>query len=244
MLIARAERLQEAIKGVEERARLLAHSQSIQSHAQKLTDKSREMTALMTSRAALESRGYDAAPSVTAIRVAVEALRSVQNRIATDAGVAADPTVLAPLFTALNRLANELRSELTTAWRQYASARIPALSSDVLDVLRKISDLRPQVTRVEQRLRELEQRREQLPSQPEEIASFEASVEEVEGLWHSLGGDSLPSEVLQFLQEAGTAGAALERLSPAVIEWLRNHNLWTAFRITVARETTWPTTSR
>jgi hypothetical protein len=244
MLLSRAVELQMAIKAVQERGRRLEYVQGIQSHAQKLTERADELSGLLACRAALAARGRDVATSTSSVNAAAEAMRSVRRRIQADVRVCADPVAFAPTWAALNKAANELRSAVRTSWNAYTDDRIPALNSDVLDVLRKIGDLSQQVIRVEQRLRDLRARRDTPPMRLEEIAAFDAGVQEVESLWHTLGGDSLPIEVLRFLQNSGTSGAGLDSLTPLVNEWLHDHRLWTAFRITIAREASGPNSGR
>jgi hypothetical protein len=244
MLVNRANELQTAIKTVQERGRRLEYVQGIQSLAQKLTERAAEISGLLACRSALAERGCDFAPAASLTKTAAEGLRSMRRRLEADATASADPGSFAPTLLALNRIVVDLRSALRSTWTAYVDDRIPSLNPDVLDVLRRIGDLRHQVSRVEQRLRDLKLRRDVLPLRPEEIAAFDAGVQEIGTLWHTLGGDSLPGEVLRFLQSSGTGGAALDSLTPVVTEWLRDHRLWTAFRITIARETAGPNSSR
>jgi hypothetical protein len=244
MLLNRANELQAAIKAVQDRSRRLEYVEGIHSLAQKLTERATDISGLLACRSALASRGANAGTSASFANSAAEAVRSVSRRIESDVAVSAEPGAFAPTFSALNRITTDLRGALRLAWNAYVDGRIPSLNSDVLDVLRRIGDLQQQVMRVEQRLKDLRARREVLPLRPEEIAAFDAGVEEVESLWHNLGGDSVPPEVLRFLQNSGTGGATLDSLNSVIVEWLRAHRLWTAFRITIARETPDPTLGR
>jgi hypothetical protein len=236
MILARANELQASIRFVQERSRRLEHLQGIRSHAQKLAERAEEIRGLLACRNALIARGQEVRISSNLALVAAEAMRSVQRRIASDAAVSADPAAFADTWTALNKIVTGLRSALRVAWQSYADDRIPSLNSDVLNVLRRLADLRQKVARVEQRLGDLRSRRDTPLLRPEEIEAFDVGVKEVESLWHTLGGDTLPPEVLRFLQDSGTGGAALDSLTPVVTEWLRDNHLWTAFRIGIARD--------
>ena len=244
MLLTRACGMENAIHAVQEKGGRLQHVQTIQSIAQKLKERSVEIRGLLTCRLALLERGCDVATSSAPAKAAADVIRGLQNKITADALVAADPNAFAPVLTSLGRVTNDLRAAIRTSWSDYADQRIPSINNDVLAVLRRIDDFREQVARVDERLRDLRARRDAVPLRPEEISAFDVGVDEVDGLWHSLGGDSLSSELLTFLRNSGTGGASLDSLTPVVAEWLRDKRLWSSFKITIAKDQSLPTARR
>lgn len=235
MITDRVSSLRLRIRALTEKGKRIAHSQAIHAHAQKLAEGNKEGAALRKCRGALAMRD-NTASSTTTVHSAVTVVKALRVRVAQDAAVLADPNAFQPLWQAIAKVNTELRSGLGLQWKAYADARIPPLSTDVLSVLRNIGDLRPQVDRVEGRLRQLRERRELLPTEAAEIEAFDAAVKEAESLWQKLGGDSLPPAVLKFLRDAGTKGAAIDALDEIVLEWLKAHRLWHAFRVTVVRD--------
>jgi hypothetical protein len=123
------------------------------------------------------------------------------------------------------------------------TARMPALNTLVLGVLRGIPNLRDQTNRLDRFLRNLESWRIGLPTDASAAQAFDTAVEEAEKIWRQLGGDELGPEVSSFLQQTGVGGASLDQLTPTISEWLRSHKIWNSFRITLARDTP-PTGSR
>ena len=128
-------------------------------------------------------------------------------------------------------LADALEQRLLAAWQRHAGARVPGVNNDVLNVLSRIPALKSSVDAVWLGLRELDALLQRLPANTAEIEAFETKVSDVRRKWDAFDSRQLPQEVLQFLKDAGGAGAPLESFTDTVQQWLREHRLTASFRI-------------
>lgn len=132
---------------------------------------------------------------------------------------------------AIGTLTPALQTQLLAAWRQYAQAQIPSVNSEVLMVLSRIAALKPDVDALGRGLRDLGERMGRLPLSDTDIDEFEALARSVRSLWEAFDSTHIPPEVLSFLKEASSGGAALDTLSEGVRSWLRDKQLINSFRI-------------
>jgi hypothetical protein len=131
----------------------------------------------------------------------------------------------------VHTLANALQARLLVEWQQYAAALVPSVNDELLNVLSRIPALKAGVDAVWAGLRDLNERLLCLPAGAEDVDAFEARAADLRRKWDAFDTAHLSPEVLQFLKDAGGAGAALDALTDTVRDWLREHNLATAFRV-------------
>lgn len=163
--------------------------------------------------------------------VLLEQLRQLRDRYLENASSILGPNRLVAVKTTLPSIASSLERELLTAWDTYTRERIPAVNDEVLNVLGRIPALRAHVDRVWAGLRALKERQLRLPTTQGEIDTFDRMASDAGTTWNAFDSAQLPSEVLRFLKEAGSGGAALETLTEVVRRWLDQHALTASFRI-------------
>lgn len=131
----------------------------------------------------------------------------------------------------VHTLANALQARLLGEWQQYAGALVPSVNDEVLNVLSRILALKADVDAVWAGLRDLNDRLLRLPADAEDVDAFEARALDLRRKWDAFDTAHLSPEILQFLKDAGGAGAALDAFTDTVRDWLRDNNLASAFRV-------------
>jgi hypothetical protein len=236
-MIERAQRLKLAVEETQKRAADLGQIQTLRTAAEKLSEQQAQLSFLNSWRLTLQARGETLAAPGTASATAYTAVRAYREELESAGRGAVEPVAITQLLNQLRGVVGAWRALLSTAWSSYVTNHAPALNRAVLRVLRDIQSLRKNAASLERCLEKVDGWKENLPSELGAIADFDQAVQEAREIWHRLGGDDLDPEIARFLQESATAEAPLERLTPDVETWLRNHGIWGAFRITISRDT-------
>jgi uncharacterized membrane protein YccC len=121
-----------------------------------------------------------------------------------------------------------------TIWRDYVDRSLSKLDAEVLRVLGKIPSYAVTVDRLHALNSTLDRLREEMPT-AQVCAQFGEVVAERQDLWEDMRGTDFSQEVLEFLRAASTGGAAVNTLTPTVLDWLQNHGLVDSFRVTTVR---------
>ena len=236
MIIDRAHRLAEQIANLESARRSLDRLEALTTRrdmAKRLLERVRPLVA---AKRELEAAGIHVAVNDDLIRIALEKLQELRQAVKS-AGEAAIPTArFNAVATPIERLIPEFESAVTSAWTTYVTSRIPPVDQQVLGVLRRLPGFQQSVRRIETSLSLMQAAMVTPPQNAEALAAFNERVTAVEDAWHSLGGQSVPPAVLQFLKDAGSQGATLEQLSNEVRGWLEAHHLFARVRVHLLRD--------
>lgn len=130
-----------------------------------------------------------------------------------------------PLRESLDSLIQEVRLANRESWNK-ANQALPLIPTKVVEVFRgapllndwaqKMINLRSQLVEV----------------MPSKAASLRAQLqlhEEIRQHLVQIPGKGIPRAVMDFLQSAVAGGAALEMLTPEVVDWFKTHGLLTEF---------------
>lgn len=133
------------------------------------------------------------------------------------------------LERSIKAITTELDEQLTQAWKNYLSEKMPSTNQEMLNLLVKIEAFRPTV----QRIRDLNDRiqRQKLPQTSEEFEHIEQLIDQLRENWHSLSSDDVPETVLHFLKAAVDLGAPLNLLTTEVRDWLDRNKISDTLRI-------------
>jgi hypothetical protein len=124
----------------------------------------------------------------------------------------------------LDNLTNLLKQQLSQAWRNYLTRRLPSTKSEFLDLLWRIDTFRETV----QTIRNLDRliKRDEFPKNKEEFDNTEHLIYQLEELWNNLKTSEVPDVVLHFLKaSASQEGAPLNLLTSEVRDWIREHGI-------------------
>lgn len=189
-----------------------------------------QLAPLMRTWRLLCERGIGTVVPDTQALTVLQQLVDLRERYERDRTSILGPNRLASIRS-VNALANALQVRLLGEWQEFAGALVPSVNDDVLNVLNRIPALKAGVDAVWRGLRELDHGLQRLPADAAEVDAFEARAREIRSMWEAFDSAHLPPDVLQFLKDAGGAGAALDALTATVREWLRENKLGSAFRI-------------
>lgn len=145
----------------------------------------------------------------------------------------ADPATLRDVGGFVGRLVDSLQRSCAQAWAEYRRSRDMRVDDAVLSVLGELPAFSHQVSRIRGLRSRLMEWRD-LPKSGEDLDAFDALADALQATWTSISGEGIPDEVMQFLREAGSGdGARLERVTPAVMDWLRDNGIEGSFHVVV-----------
>ncbi len=142
-------------------------------------------------------------------------------------------------FDLAANFANDLQSELQTAWKRYVTEKRPEVDQNVLNVFRELPRCQGIVYDIEELLRQLDEKRDSLPVGADGIAVIGTLVGQIDTKWASLGGEGVPDSVIKFVRLAGlknagrSVGAQLHHLDEARV-WLKKNGLEDSFRVVIS----------
>jgi hypothetical protein len=236
-LAERSSRLQQEIAAIQERAARVKKIQALSTAAGKLADERKALSALREIEHALVERKVAVVRTGTARKAACDAVNAYKQTSML-ASAAADPSVTNPVLNQLRAAISEQRSGISAAWVAYVQSQAPVLNSEVLAVLRGIPSLKNPVSRLERCLQTISAWKTTPPANSTSLVEFDKVVSEAKSTWQQVGGDDLGPDVAQFLQAAASSSAKIESLTPEIADWLKRHNIWRAFRITLISDST------
>lgn len=142
--------------------------------------------------------------------------------------------VRAKLLSPLKQLPLDVSSRVSAAWVSWVSCRLPAVSDDILNVLSGIPALRNSVEKLRALKQEVSIAASRLPQTQAHIDGVLKRIQALETAWGALTGAGIPKEVIQFLRAAGqVSGAPYAMLTPAVMQWLIEHQLHQSLTVKV-----------
>lgn len=137
------------------------------------------------------------------------------------------------LYRPIIALCSSIRSHLEEEWDAYKRTSFPTLSNELLDTLGKIPDFSRDVRGVRALNQELMGMSGMLPTSSRKVGQVVKKAKELTDVWSDLESDRFPSEVLEFLKDAGTTGVPLDRYTKEIQEWLLEHDVVLSFCIKV-----------
>jgi hypothetical protein len=208
----------------------MKQSEGFRTRAGEVQDIVKQLSPVTTAYRVLRENGMtDLEPA--GIAEVINSVGSLQSQFRDQPAMVLGASGLARVSGPVQRLVMQVGPQLRQAWRAYAEPKIPTVNDDVLTVLERLPALRESVQAIRRGLRELLGSLELLPTDEAFVPAFMRRAEEVRSAWDQFDEGHLPRGVLQFLKDAGSGGAALGELTPAVLTWLREHRLVGAFRI-------------
>lgn len=155
-------------------------------------------------------------------------------RVASDPAVvvAGGGDVLPQMLNPAKALTKSMTEATAAAWGRHVKNSLPAVTEEHLNVRAKIP---AQKTKVDE-FRQLRDRALSLakatPTHAAEMDLFEVYRDQCLAAWRDLDSDGLPPDVGKLLRDAGTpAGAVLDLITPATLEWLKANGLYAKFRV-------------
>lgn len=230
MIMERADRLVELIARQRELSAQVHQLEGFRGQLQHIQQAKDRLAPLVRTWRLFRERGIGGAVGDERTVVLLQQVKQMRERFDVDRTSILGPNRLASL-RGVHTLANELQIQLMQQWQEYAAARVPSVNEEVLNVLSRIAVLRSAVDAVWTGLRNLNERLQRLPTGAEDVDAFEVEAGEVRRRWDAFDTGHLPPEVLQFLKDAGGAGAVLDALTGTVRDWLGENELASAFRI-------------
>lgn len=176
--------------------------------------------------------GGEMADRVAGARAQLASIR--QLYVAEPAGFATSQVEFAAFKRTIEQYASELEQRLRTAWSNYATARTPSMSAEILSILAKVPAFASSIADVRHGVQTLHRLALAMPSAAV-ITEFRRELARVSEALGKLTGKELPEEVREFLvAAAGYEGAALAMYTRAVQAWIEDNRVESSFQIRVA----------
>jgi hypothetical protein len=233
-LLKRASKLQESVRELDALRGMSHRAQALQSRADQMTGGHSRVRTAIDRYLTLSKWGVRIPANTGSARGLALFARELRMKVEADPSVVLSPDLeIGPKFiNPLKLLSESLERETVNSWSHWIESLTPKIGSGLLEILGRIRGLRSQVDIVRSKLQVLRGYADSLPSDENDIIEVRGLAKEVEEAWKGLKADSLPSEVVEFLRDAGSnQGAALDKLSPIVRDWLERHALQTSFAI-------------
>jgi hypothetical protein len=205
--------------------------QAFRTQRQEVEDACQRLEMVMTTWRLFRARQIGTVSRPPGVALLLEHLTQLQERYNENPSSIVGPNRLGPVKSGVATLVSSLEQQLLSAWAAYVREHTPSASPEVLNVLSRIPTLRTQVDRVWVGLRGLNDVLQRLPTTGGDIDAFDRKAKELLTTWTAFDSTHLPPEVLRFLKEVGSGGAALESLTPTVRQWLDHHHLTASFHI-------------
>ena len=232
MILDEAIRLKEIAGEVSVRRRSEQHGQSI-IHRKQLVDEILTRAAIATASAKLlAERLGDPWVSPTSNQPAAAALDRWKGALDEDLGEALSGDLFSKFQDAVDKTLREIERRVTGSWQRYIAQVTPETSPEILDALASDPTARTTVLTIRRLAETIRRLRERQVPTAEEISEFEEAVVDLRKAWSTLDVASLNEEVVAFLRAANSdSGAPISLLTPSVISWLAQRDLWSHYTI-------------
>jgi hypothetical protein len=138
------------------------------------------------------------------------------------------PKMLGPV----GKLATSVQNGADQAWARHIRQQLPAVSTELLDALSRVTALRPKVEHFRGLRDQALSAGARAPTKEAEFDVAKVLISQCDQAWRELDAEGIPKEVLSFFRAAASLrGADLASLKPEVLTWLQGHSLVDAFGI-------------
>lgn len=139
-------------------------------------------------------------------------------------------------YALLKRQIESLRdkfSELVNkTWKEFIDKQVPVMDQTILERYMESGQYQTQIDQINQLQTSVAKEKQRLPTSREGLDALLEQIAALSNAHSQLQGIQLPEEVMLFLREAKTSrGAKLDRLTPVVLDWLRENGSSANFKI-------------
>lgn len=137
-------------------------------------------------------------------------------------------------YDRLNSIASAASKEVGKAWQSYVAANTSLGSSELLDTLAKVPQLRRSVNSIRKIRMAIDDLAKETPSNPSlAIKQLDKLTAELRSAWSEVAAEGIPKSVVSFIRKCGSEGAPLSYLTDEVHDWLDSRDLLGSFRIRI-----------
>ncbi|WP_144553398.1 hypothetical protein [Bacillus sp. X1(2014)] len=219
----------ELVGRIEQKKTMLLQRKNIQafnSRKNLLTGLSTKLAKIFQTYQVLKEKGIQTADFNGQLADAARKLQEVNQKYLEDPSWIKDQNALDQLSRKIDKLTNDMTGNFLDVWIAYINKQVPALNTEILLILGKISSFRVTTSEINRIYESIQTEIRVLPTTTQDIANIETKCKNLVAKWNHLGADDVPQEVLTFLRGTGThRGATLSMLTVEVIGWLKQHKL-------------------
>lgn len=141
----------------------------------------------------------------------------------------ADDNMLQETFVKpVNNHAQKVHNAALAAWQYYVEQKLPVMRNDVINAMEAAGFCR-ECERLRKAHQEVNELRKTCPTSLDDFSRLDELTREISSIWSNLQG--VPWDVVAFLQKATKRQATLDDLTPAIRDWLKDHNMLDKLRI-------------
>ncbi|MGG3471331.1 hypothetical protein ABES02_28155 [Neobacillus pocheonensis] len=219
----------ELVSSIEQKKTMLLQRKNIQSfnsRKNQLAGLSTKLAKVFQTYNVLKEKGIQTGDFNGQLADAARKLKEVNQKYLDDPSWIKDQNALDQLSRKIDKLTNDMSGNFLEVWKGYINKQVPALNTEILSILGKISSFRVTTSEINRIFKSIQQEIGVLPTSAQDILKMETKCKLLIDKWNHLGADDVPHEVLTFLRGTGTpSGASLSMLTEEVVKWLEQHRL-------------------